>query len=104
MNAFQEQVRYSVEQVIRDHLDQDSDRDNAIREASMEIVQSIMSKGSTAQSIIDKVVECGRKGFITSESCGPEGRYEVVASFRTLAESQSYYSALSDLSSQSSRH
>lgn len=42
-NAIQEQFRFSVEQVIREHLAQDVDRDNAIIEASREITRAAMS-------------------------------------------------------------
>jgi hypothetical protein len=41
-NAIQEQFRFSVEQVIREHLAQDVDRDNAIIEASREITRAAM--------------------------------------------------------------
>lgn len=42
MNAVQEQFRYSVERCIREHIAQDADFDNAVREASREIVEGLI--------------------------------------------------------------
>lgn len=42
MNGIQEQVRYSIEERIREHLDQDVDRDSAIYCASVDIVNMLI--------------------------------------------------------------
>ena len=42
MNATQDQIRYSIEEIIREHIAQDCDFDNAIREAAREITAGLM--------------------------------------------------------------
>lgn len=41
-----------------------------------------------------QLAQTGSAGFITSESCGPEKRYQVVAKFNTLEEMQAFYRSL----------
>jgi len=36
----------------------------------------------------------GSAGFITTKSCGPEKRHEVVARFKTVEEMQAFHRAL----------
>lgn len=47
-----------------------------------------------AVAAIKALDKAGSTAFITGESCGPEGRYEVVCKFKTLQESQAFYRAL----------
>jgi hypothetical protein len=51
-----EQLRLSIEQCIRDHLEQDADRDAAIRAASVEIVEGLLRPLTTAH--VDKWQPC----------------------------------------------
>jgi hypothetical protein len=41
MNAIQQQMAYSIEQCILDHLSQDDNQESAVREAAAEIVRMI---------------------------------------------------------------
>ena len=47
-----------------------------------------------AVAAIKALDEAGANAFITSESCGPDKRYEVVCKFKTLKESHAFHSAL----------
>lgn len=59
MSAIQEQVRLSIEQCIRDHLDQVGDREEAIVGASREIVSSLFRPlpGSVAAEREKKILD-----------------------------------------------
>lgn len=60
-----------------------------------------MSEGITQIAMLKQAVagvhDTGQQGFITCESHGTEGRYEVVAKFRTLGQAQAFYSSLVNL-------
>lgn len=45
-------------------------------------------------SALRSLIEFGSRGFIVSESCGPEQHYEVRAKFRDLESMQGFYAAL----------
>ena len=56
------------------------------------------SKASEAFALksLRELARIGASAFITSVSCGPEKRYEVVAKFRTLEESSAFHQAMID--------
>jgi hypothetical protein len=55
-----------------------------------------MSKASKAFAIksLRDLDATGSAGFITTTSCGPDSRYEVVAKFKTIQEMQAFHRAL----------
>lgn len=55
------------------------------------------------RDVVVRVRETGKAGLILSESCGPDGLYQVVAKFHSLKEMQAFYGALADLATAADR-
>ena len=55
-----------------------------------------MSKKASAFAIqaLRKLDKFGSAASITATSCGPKGKYEVVAKFKTIEEMQAFHRAL----------
>lgn len=49
---------------------------------------------SHAIKTLKELDESGSAGTITTESCGPDKKYQVVAKFRTLQQMQAFHQAM----------